>query len=107
MHICIGNLTTIDSDNGLSPGRRQAIIWTNDGTLLIGFFGTNHTENLIQIDIFSFKKIENVVWKMMAIFYQTQCVNWLPPKKRFILIIVSYEIRHTVVSHPDLRPCLN
>ena len=28
-HICIGNLTFIGSDNGLSPGRYQAIIWTN------------------------------------------------------------------------------
>ena len=36
MHICIGNLTIIGSDNGLSPGRRQAIIWTNAGILLIG-----------------------------------------------------------------------
>ena len=27
-HICIGNLTIIGSDNDLSPGRRQAIIWT-------------------------------------------------------------------------------
>ena len=25
-HICVGNLTIIGSDNGLSPGRRQAII---------------------------------------------------------------------------------
>ena len=25
-HICVGNLTTIGSDNGLSPDRRQAII---------------------------------------------------------------------------------
>ena len=30
-HICVSNLTIIDSDNGLSPGRRQAIIWTNAG----------------------------------------------------------------------------
>ena len=28
-HICVGNLTITGSDNGLSPGRRQAIIWTN------------------------------------------------------------------------------
>ena len=35
-HICVGNLTIIGSDNGLSPGRRQAIIWTNVGILLIG-----------------------------------------------------------------------
>ena len=34
--ICVGKLTTIVSDNGLYPGRRQAIIWTNAGILLIG-----------------------------------------------------------------------
>ena len=28
-HICVGKLTIIGSDNGLAPGRRQAIIWTN------------------------------------------------------------------------------
>ena len=28
-HIWIGKLTNIGSDNGLSPGRRQAIIWSN------------------------------------------------------------------------------
>ena len=30
------NLTIIASDNGLSPVRRQAIVWTNAGILLIG-----------------------------------------------------------------------
>ena len=40
-HICVGNLTIVGSDNGLSPGRRQAIIWTNAGILLIGFWGTD------------------------------------------------------------------
>ena len=34
-HICVGKPTIIGSDNGLSPGRRQAIIWTNAGILLI------------------------------------------------------------------------
>ena len=34
-HICVSELTTIGSDNGLSPGRRQAIIWTNAGIMLI------------------------------------------------------------------------
>ena len=28
-HICVSNLTIIGSDNGLSPGRRQAIIGTS------------------------------------------------------------------------------
>ena len=55
-HICVGNLTIIGSNNGLSPGRRQAIIWTNDGILLIGPLGTNFSELLIEIQIFSFKK---------------------------------------------------
>ena len=35
-HICVSELTIIGSDNGLSPERRQAIIWTNAGILLIG-----------------------------------------------------------------------
>ena len=34
-HICVSKLTTIGSDNGLSPGRRQAIIWTKAGMLLV------------------------------------------------------------------------
>ena len=32
--ICVGNLTIIGSENGLSRGRQQAIIWTNAGILL-------------------------------------------------------------------------
>ena len=40
-HICVSKLTIIGSDNGLSPGRRQAIVWTNDGILLIRTLGTN------------------------------------------------------------------
>ena len=56
-HICVGKLTIIGSDNGLSPGRRQAIIWTNAGILLIGPVGTNFNEILIGIQTFSFKKM--------------------------------------------------
>ena len=56
-HICVGKLTIIGSDNGLLPGGRQAIIWTNAGILLIGPLGTNFNENLIEIHTFSFKKI--------------------------------------------------
>ena len=56
-HICIVKLTIIGSDNGLSPGRRQAIIWTNAGILLIGPLGTNFSEILIGIKTFWFKKM--------------------------------------------------
>ena len=48
-HICIGKPTIIGSDNGLTAGRRQAIIWTNAGILLIGPLGTNFNEILIGI----------------------------------------------------------
>ena len=56
-HICFGKLTIIGSDNGLSPVRRQAIIWTNAGILLIGPSGTNFSEILIEIQTFWLKKI--------------------------------------------------
>ena len=47
MHICVTDLIIIGSDNDLSPGRRQAIIWTNAGILLSGPLGTNFSEILI------------------------------------------------------------
>ena len=56
-HICINKLTIIGSDNDLSPDRRQAIIWTNAGILLIGPLGTNFSEILMEILTFSFKKM--------------------------------------------------
>ena len=56
-HICVSKLTIIGSDNGLSPDRRQAIIWTNARLLLIGPLGTNFSEILIEILTFSFKKM--------------------------------------------------
>ena len=56
-HICVSELTIIGSDNGLSPGRRQAIIWTNDGILLIRPLGTNFSEILFGIQTFSFNKM--------------------------------------------------
>ena len=48
-HICISRLIIIASDNGLSPGRCQAIIWTNAEILLIGPLGANFSEIPIKI----------------------------------------------------------
>ena len=56
-YICVSKLTIIASDNALSPGRRQAIIWNNAGILSIGLLGTNFSENLIEILMFSFRKM--------------------------------------------------
>ena len=76
-HICVGKLTTIGSDNGLSPGRRQAIIWTNDRILLIGPLGTNFSEILIAIETFSLQEnaFENIVCEMASILSRPQCVK--------------------------------
>ena len=56
-HICVRKLTIIGSDNGMSPGRRQAIIWNNTGLLLIEPLGTNFSEISIGIQTFSFNKM--------------------------------------------------
>ena len=56
-HICVSKRTIIGSDNGLSPSRRQAIIWNNAGLLLIEPLGTNVSEISIRIQTFSFKKL--------------------------------------------------
>ena len=68
-HIYVSKLS---SDNGLSSGRRQAIITTNDGILLIWRLGTQFSEPLNEIHIFQFKKMS---LKMPS-------AKWLP----FVLI---------------------
>ena len=55
MHVCIGNLTIIGSDNGLLPGRHQAIIYTNVGILLIQ------------------SKLNNSHWRKCLLFENTVC----------------------------------
>ena len=66
-HICVSKLTIIASDNCLSPGRRQAIIWNNVGILSIGLLGTNVSEIIIEILTFPFKKmrfkVSSVKWR--------------------------------------------
>ena len=62
-HICIGKLTINGSDNGLWPCRRQAIIRTNAGILLIGTLGTNFSEILSEIHTFSLKKMLSGRWR--------------------------------------------
>ena len=88
MHLCVSKQTIIGSDNGLSPGRRQAIIWTKAGILLIGPLGTKFNGILIQIHTFSFKKnaFENVVRKIAAILSWPQCVYVAP----FLMYIHGY-----------------
>ena len=74
MHIFVSDLTIIGSDNGLLRGQRQAIIWTNDGILLVGPLGTHFSEILVTILIFSFKKMH---LKVLSAEWQLFCLNVL------------------------------
>ena len=63
----LSKLTIIGSDNGLSPGQPQAVIWTNAVILLIQTLVTDFSEILSEIHIFSFNKSENIFCEMVAI----------------------------------------
>ena len=118
-HIYVGKVTIIGSDNGLSPGRRQAIIWTNAGILLIEPFGTNFSEILIETHTFSFKKIRlkmssgkrrpfclglNVLNGMVLM-----CMGWYGPYAFFVVHragllwsqqdLSGYDLSHYQVPH--------
>ena len=56
-HVGVSKLNIADSDNGLSPDRRQAIILTNAGILLIWRLGINFSEMFIKIHTFLFEKM--------------------------------------------------
>ena len=47
----------VGSDNALSPGQCQAIIWTSDGIFSIWTLGTNFSEILREIQTFSLRKV--------------------------------------------------
>ena len=65
-HISVAELNIIGPDNGLSPGRRQAIIWTNDGILLIGLLEINFSEILIEMHPFH-SRHSSVKWRSLCL----------------------------------------
>ena len=89
-HICVSNLTIIGSDNSLSPDRRQAIIWTSAGLLLLGPLGANFSEILIEIPKVSFIKMR---LKVSSAKWRPFCLglNVLIPRTRPILLKESIQ----------------
>ena len=71
-HICVGKLIIIGSDDGLSPDRRQAIIWTNAELLSAGPLRTYFSENLIEMQQFSLKKMHV---KMSSAKWRLSCLG--------------------------------
>ena len=106
-HICVSNLTIIVSDNGLSPGRRQAIILPNAGIVnwtLRNKLQWNFNRNsnvLIQENAF-----ENVVCEMASIVSRSQCVKrWiiLPFQSCFSGIWIRCTYRYVIVNRCDYQ----
>ena len=76
----------VQTDNGLSPSRRQAIIWTTAGLLSIGPLWTIVSEIFIKTQNFSSNQNHYIfiqenaletVWKIAAILSWPQCVEWV------------------------------
>ena len=61
----------IGSDNGLSPDRLQAVIWTNTGILLIRTLGIKFSDILNEINTVSFKqthlKMPSAKWRQCCL----------------------------------------
>ena len=103
-HICVIKLSIIGSDNGLSPGRRQAIIWTSAETLLISALRTNFSEIFSDIQMSWFKKIHlkmssenggHFVSASMCYGLKCEVVSyegWNKPNSLWMLYIVVYMI---------------
>ena len=61
------------SGNGLSPVRRQAITWSNDGLLWIGLLETSFSEPWIGILSFSSKKVHFKISKCSLPIWRPFC----------------------------------
>ena len=105
--ICVSKLIIIGSGNGLSPGRRQAIIWTNAGLLLIGDLGTNFSEILIKIYTLSFKKMH---LKMSSGKWRPSCLGLNVLKQKILpgtldtQNILSSNFHHIFHHHNPQKP---
>ena len=116
-HICADKLNIISSDNGLLPGRHQAVIWTNAGILLIAPLRTNFNEILIGIQTFQFKKMHlkmsSANWRPFCLglnVLNTQThtkirthknIHTYTPGKKFlqkIFKLIFHSVRHWVAS---------
>ena len=102
MHICVGDPTIIGLDNGLSPDRRQAIIWTNAGMLLIGPLGTNFNEILIGIQAFSFERMH---WKCRlrnGVHFLSASATGERASSGLIMTQLIWKGTHVLRYHPEI-----
>ena len=104
--ICVSKLNIIGSDDGLSPTRRQAIIWTNAGILLIRPLRTNFSEIFIEVYTFSFNKMHS---KMSSGKWRPFCLG-LNVLRQYIQIIHSIHIGDELEVNymlTNVEPCVS
>ena len=93
-HICVSEITIIGTDNGLSPGRHQAIIWINAGLLQIGHLGKASMIFFIKTHTFSLKKIHLIMspGKLRPFLVSaSMCEWWRHNMEAFTAILVVCE----------------
>ena len=116
-HIYVSKLIIIGSDNGLSPDRRQAIIWTNARLLSIGPLRTYFNENLIKIHQFSLKKIHvkmsSAKWRpsclglnVLMLMWCHPCGPWWPHEMEIFSALLALCVGNSPVTgeFPSQRP---
>ena len=89
-HICVGNTTIIGSDNGLSPGRRQAINWTNPEYCQLD----PYEQTSVKIwSKFIYLHSRKCIWKYRlengGHFSRPQCYNSVPGVRLFHSLIAQ------------------
>ena len=72
-HICVGKLTIIGSDNGLTPGCCQAINWTNAGNCQLDPSGQTSVKFQLEFKYFRSRKC---IWKCRL----QNGAHFLPPQ---------------------------
>ena len=94
-HIYVSmNYAIIASDNGLSPDRRQTIIWNSAKILSSDPLETNFNEILATNSYIFIQEnpFENFVWNMSAISSQPQCVQRDCPLPTWITSLIHTDI---------------
>ena len=104
MHTCVSKLTIISPDNGLSPGRRQAIIRNNAGILLIRTLGTNVNKIFNETHTFLFKimhlKMSSAKWRQFCLGLNvfTKCHLIITQRLWITLSIIYHSISHPMMT---------
>ena len=99
-HMCVSELTIIGSDNGLSPGRRQAIIWTREWWNIVNWTLRNKLQwNFIRnSNIFIQQNaLENVVCEMASICLGLNVLIPITYQASKFLNFVNLLIQETII----------